>query len=198
MTNPRLINPDSERRVRDPPIRPSFSDLAASLVDKNPITGADRDRDLEAIRSMRYVDEADVEKAIDYCRLLLLSLHPADELTPHIALKFGRLSWRVAKRTNDTKHLNNSITAFRDLLNTPSARWMQFDAIKGLLLALFHRLRLLKDTRDAHEMMRLYAVAVSDPSAPVRERFKVAFHWTWIARRFGHPSLTEALEVPSH
>jgi len=194
-----VVNPDAERRSRDPEVvdHPSFSNLAASLVNSNhiDILGADRDQHHKAMWSIPYeIDEADVEEAIAYSRLLLASLDPADELAHRTAFVFGHLSYRAAECTNDTEHLNKSITTFRDLLNMPSAHRMHFDAIRGLTLALFLRVRLLKETKDADEMMQLFAVAVSNPYAKVPARFSCAFAWARAARLLAHPSITAACE----
>ena len=196
-----VINSDAERRVCGPPIRPSFSDLAAFFVDSNlNFTEADRGRHQEAIRSIRFnidkadIDEVEIKEAMEYCRLLLASLHPADDLAHDTTLIFGCLLFRAAECTNDTERLNSSITTFRDLLNIPSAHRLHFNAIQGVILSLFLRTRLLGDMKDVDEMMQLSSVAVSDPCPKVPERFEVAFMWTITARLFGHPSLTAALE----
>jgi CHAT domain-containing protein len=106
----------------------------------------------------------------------------------------GHLSYRAAKCTNDTEHLNNSITTFRDLLNMPSAYRMHFVAVRGLTLALLLRVHLLKEMKDADEIMQLFAVAVSNPYTKVPSRFEVACQWASLARLLRHPSVSAAYE----
>jgi hypothetical protein len=64
-----VATPDAERRSHDPEVvdRPSISNLAASLIDSNPIDiiGPDRNQHVKAMWSMPYdIDEADVEEAV--------------------------------------------------------------------------------------------------------------------------------------
>jgi hypothetical protein len=83
---------------------------------------------------------------------------------------------------------------FRDLLNMPSAHWVHFDAIHGLTLALFLCVCLLKEMKDADEMMQLFAVAVSNQYVKVPARFSCAFAWARAAQLLTHPSITAAYE----
>jgi tetratricopeptide (TPR) repeat protein len=192
-------NADSETCFRDSEVidLPSFSNLAASLIDLSAVnlTVEDRNRHVGALLSLNHItDAADLDEAIKYTQLLLTSLPPTDELAHRAAFELGNLRYLAFRRTDDVKHLNDSITAYRDLLSIPGARWMHFRSIQWLLLALLSRFKLLKDMKDSDEIIRLSAVAVNDSYATLPSRFEIACDWALLARVFRHPSATVAYE----
>jgi CHAT domain-containing protein/tetratricopeptide (TPR) repeat protein len=192
-------NTGSEACSRDPNViyLPSFSNLAASLVNSSVVNLAPEDlnQHLDALRSMDHItDAADLEEAIKYAQLLLTSLPPVDHLAHATAFKLGNLRYDAFTHTGDVRHLNNSITAYRGLLSMPSAQWAHFSSIRRLRLALSSRFELLKDVKDLHEMIRLSTVAVNDSYANVPSRFEIACDWASLARTFRHPSVTAAYE----
>ena len=192
-------NTDLEARSRDPEVidRPSFSNLVAPLVNSSAVnlSPEDRDQHLDALKSMNDItDAADLEEAIKYLQLKLTTFPPVDQLAHITACKLGHLRYLAFTRTDDVKHLNDSITAYRDLLTMPGAQWMHFGSIQGLILALYSRFELLKDVKDSEDLDRLFAVSVNDSYAHVPTRFKVACNWAFFTRTFGHPSVTDAYE----
>jgi hypothetical protein len=189
---------DSKARFPDPEVigLPSISNLA-SLVSSSAVnlTQEDRIQHLDALKSMNHItDAAYLEEAIKYAQLILTRLSPVDQLAHITACKLGHLRYLAFTRTEDVKHLNDSITAYRDLLTMPGAQWMHFGSIQGLVLALFTRFKLLKDLKDSEEVDLLYALAVNDSYAPVPSRFEVAYNWATFTRTFGHSSATAAYE----
>jgi CHAT domain-containing protein len=191
---------DSEACFHDPEVidLPSFSNLAASLVNNSSavhLTIQDKDQHLHALMSMNHItDIADLEEAIKYAQVLLSSLPPVDQLAHLTAANLGQLRYLVFTRTDDVEHLNESITAYRDLLSMPGAQGMHFHSIRLLVSALSSRFELFKDVKDLEEMIRLFAVAVNDSCAKVPSRFEVACEWASLARPFRHPSVTIAYE----
>jgi CHAT domain-containing protein/tetratricopeptide (TPR) repeat protein len=194
-------NADSEARSRDPNVidLPSFSNLAASLINSSTVNliTKDRNQHVAALRSMDQItDAADLEEAIKYAQLLLTSLPPVDQLAHATAFKLGHLRYVAFTRTDDVEHLNDSITTYRDLLSMPGAHWIHFHSIQSLLLALLLRFELLKDVEDSDEMIRMFVVAVNDNNsfAKVPSRFEVACQWASFARYSRHPSVVDAYE----
>jgi tetratricopeptide (TPR) repeat protein len=195
-------NADSEARSRNPEViidLPSFSNLAASLIDASALNLITKDRfqHVAALRSMDHItDAADLEEAIKYAQLLLTSLPPVDQLAHATAFKLGHLRYVAFTRTDDIEHLNGSITAYRDLLSMPGAHWIHSYSIQQLIVVLLFRFDLLKDVKDSDEMIRMFAMAVSDNNsfAKAPSRFEVACLWAEFARDSRHPSLIGAYE----
>jgi CHAT domain-containing protein/tetratricopeptide (TPR) repeat protein len=194
-----VITTDSEARSSDPEVinLPSFSNMAVSLVNSSAInlTTEDRNQHLDALKSMIHItDTTNLEDAIKYAQLSLTSLLPVDQLAHMTAFELGNLRYLAFTFTDDVKHLNDSITTHRDLLNMPGAQWIHFRSIRRLLLALLSRFELLEDVKDSDEIIRLSVVAVNDSYANVPSRFEVACDWASLARVFRHPSVTAAYE----
>jgi CHAT domain-containing protein/tetratricopeptide (TPR) repeat protein len=192
-------NPDLEGRSRDPEIidLPSFSNLTASLVDSSAANLSTEHliQHHNALKAMDHItDAADFEEAINYIKLFLTSRLPEDQLAHITALELGDLQYLAFTRTEDIKHLNDSITAYRDLLRMPGAQWVHFRSIQQLVLALLSRFELLKDAKDLDEIIRLSAVAVNDSYTKLPSRFEVACDWAVLARILRHPSVTAAYD----
>jgi CHAT domain-containing protein len=190
---------DSEALSRDPEVidLPSFSNLAASLLDSGAVnfTAEDHRQHVDALASMYdFTDVADLEEAIKYAQLLLISLPPVDSFAHRTAFELGNLRCLACIRTGDVNNLNDSITAYRDLLSMPGAQWIHFRSTQRLLSALYLRFVLFEDVKDLDEVFRLSAAAVNDSYTKVPSRFKVAFFWAITARVLAHPSITSAYE----
>jgi CHAT domain-containing protein len=192
-------NTNSEAHSRAPENidLPSFSNLAASLVNSSAVnlTPEDRNQHFSALMSMKHItDIADLEEAIEYAQLLLTSLPPTDQLAHMTNFLLGNLRYVAFTRTDDVEHLHGCIIAYRDLLSMPGAQWAHFPSGRWLRLALFSRFDLFKDTEDLDEILRLFAVAVKDLYTKVPSRFEVACDWASFARVFRHPSVTAAFD----
>jgi CHAT domain-containing protein len=194
-------NTESEALSRDPNVidLPSFSNLAASLVNSSSVnlTAEDLTQHRDALRSMKYItDAADLEEAIKYAQLLLTSLPPVDSsyLAHATAFKLGDLQYAAYIRTGVVEHLNDSITAYRDILSMPDAQWAHFHSIRRLRLPLLSRFELLEGMDDLNEVLLLLIVAVNDSYAKVPSRFEVACDWAELARACTHPSVTAAYQ----
>jgi hypothetical protein len=74
----------------------------------------------------------------------------------------------------------------------PSAQWIHFWVIQRLLESLMSRFGLFRDSKDHHEIMQHFSIAVTDTYAKVPDRFKVACQWALIARSSRHSSTSTA------
>jgi len=137
---------------------------------------------------------ADIEEAIEYCRLLLASLRPTDDIAHHTAIMLGDLLFRAFKCTDNVEHLNASIAVLRDTLKMPAAQWAHLLIIRLLISCLYSRSLLSNDRKNFDEIMRLFPIAVADKNATVPERFKISYQWVLFARASRHQSMPTAYD----
>ena len=180
-------------------IIPSFSELSVSLADSkfSSLTMGDQKRHLEAVLTVDDLTNIeDIEQAINYCRLLHMSLQSSPE-NPMAHLIVNQLSGVLLtafKRTSDAKYLDESITSSRDLLKIQGVKRTHFRVVGRLIASLYTRFQLYHDKRDLHEVMDLYAIAVEDSHTNVPTRFSVACEWANTSRIYKHTSVSTAYE----
>ena len=186
---------------RDPEVAiiPSFSELSASLAGFkfSSLTMGDRKRHLEAVLAVDDLTNIkDIEEAINYCRLLHMSLQssPENPMTHLIVNQLSGVLFTAFKRTSDTKYLDESITTSRDLLKIQGVEGTHFRVVGRLITSLYTRFHLYRDKRDLHEVMDLYAIAISDPHTNVPSRFSAACEWADTSRIYKHTSVSTAYE----
>ena len=143
---------------------------------------------LEALRSIRGItDQTNIEKGIEYCRLCLTSPHSH---LPNTLDTLGLLLHRLFNLTGNIEYLQESITLRRDLIKisrVPGPINIYLSA--GFLIdCLLSRFILFEDRRDVDEILELLAVAVTDTSAGVPNRFLASCQWSHLARVLRHPS----------
>ena len=189
-------------RFPDPQVT-SFRNLVASLRARSAIGKTDwrsapeeRSKHLRALETVcRTTDIAEVADAIEYCQLLLASTPPSDMITYYPANALGEVLFHAFECTGNLEYLNKSITAFRNILGMPGARWARFNVIAGLHDALSARCNILGDEKAFEETMQLYSTASNDTYANVPDRLGFSYLWAENARRHGHHSTPTAYET---
>ncbi|KAH9965644.1 CHAT domain-containing protein [Russula compacta] len=172
-------------------LRQSDVDIVGVVEDSH-MHMKNQDVHLRALRSMIYItDLADIEKAIEYCRLCITSPHSYVGFTLYM---HGELLFRAFRLTKKINCLDESITVYRELFKTSPRPISPHDVARPLITSLFSRFRLLKERRDLDEIMRLFAIAVADTSREVPRRFKTSCEWMLTARDSEHPSTPIAYE----
>jgi len=99
--------------------QPSFWDLIASLESPSMATEDQRLRGLTSASFM--TDMAEIEQAIEPCRLLLASFHHSDMFKPIAVNVLGTLLQQAFWFTNNIEYINEAISIFREGLNLPDA-----------------------------------------------------------------------------
>ena len=181
---------------------PPFSVLVASLLAKSTAgkthwwMGSRKEEHLRALESVcSTTDLAEIEDAIKYCRHLLASNPPSDELMYRSANSLGEALLHAFECTDRLEYLDQSVATFRDMLQMPIPRYSRFNVLWQLLDALRVRISLSGEPDDVEESMRLYFMASKDTYADSQERFMVSCRWALIARLNGHPTASTAYEA---
>ena len=174
---------------------PSFSQLAACLAESNTVnppsmTVRECLRHLKAISSAgRITDEAEIHKAVQYCRLLRPSLQRSpNQLSDMTLLYSGILLNQAFELTNELEYLNESIDICWTILEARHAQWMHIRVIEQLILFLSTRLRLSNDRNDLDQMIQLFPIISNCTHAKAHERFMVIVYLAHDSRAFQHPS----------
>ena len=193
---------DTGVRHRNDPVvddLPSFSQLAASLAESNtvnshPMTTKECRRHLQAMISAGCItDEAEIEKAVQYCRLLRLSLQrSSNRLTDYTLLEIGDLLKHAFDLTNKPKYLNESIDIYRSILERRHSQWIRFRVVLKLFLSLVTQLDLSRDRNDLDQMIQLFPIISNCTYEKAHERFMVMASLAFCSRDFRHP-LTSAI-----
>ena len=139
-------------------------------------------------------DLRDIEMAIRYRRVLLTPTHsnhpllfiPTSFLCDDLLIAF--------ECTGLTDYLDESITLHRNLLAMQGAKALHFTIIRRLVPSLCVRFRLFHRSQDLDEMMNLCPMAVDDEYVSIADRFKFSCLWAFLARHFGHSSISSAYE----
>jgi len=182
---------------------PSFSGLVASLLAESTAgkahwwRGRGKEEHLRALKSVcSTTDLAEIEQAIKYCRLLLASNPPSDAYLFPPAISLGKVLFHAFECTDEFEYLDQSVTAFRDMLQMPIPSLARFPVMGQLLKALLVRISRSssRERDDFEEAMRLYSMASKDTHADTRNRFIVSCEWADIARLNGHPTTSTAYE----
>jgi len=168
--------------------QPSFWDLIAPLQSPSMATETQR---LDALVSaFRMSDMAEIEAAIEPCRLLVASFHPSDPIKSIGVVVLGKLLFRAASFANNIEYVNEAISILREGLNLPYAK------ISGLVPLLIDSLSIRLDLRfsreDLGEIMQLYQMHADHRGTRSRLRFKFSCKWAQLARIYDHPSTSTA------
>jgi len=181
---------------------PSFSGLIALLL-AEPTAGKTRSwvgrGEEEHIRALKLAssttDLAEIEEAIKYCRLLLASLPPNDDLIFHSTISLANALFHAFECTDKFEYLDQSVGTFRDALEMPIPSYTRFPVMAQLIHALLIRITLSAELDDFEEVIQLHSMASNDTHANARERFIVLCEWADIARLGGHPTASTAYET---
>ena len=183
-----------EALLKDPgvPDHPPFQDQTASLTEYTDLNADSEDKHFYALLSMyRITDEAEVEEAIKYCRLLLASFHHDSDFALLAENNLSILLRRTFFHTNKIEYLNEEISVLRDKFDTRARGALVengFFAVQTFISSLFIRLRLLRRREDFDEIMQLFPIAVNDEHASAPDRFPVSCDWARFARLARHTS----------
>ena len=139
-------------------------------------------------------DLRDIQKAIRYRRMLLTPTHSNHPLL-FIPVSFLCDDLLIAfECTGVASYLDESIILHRSLLTMQGAKALHFTIIRRLVPSLCVRFRLLHRSQDLDEMMCLCPMAVDDSYVSIADRFKFSCLWAFLARHFGHSSVSSAYE----
>jgi CHAT domain-containing protein len=138
-------------------------------------------------------DISDIEKSISYIRLFLNTTLSSSQWRI-ISLNSLHYNLLLAFRhTNEINYLNESIIVGYDILKSKIAPHSHFLTIQRLGPSLFLRWRLLGQTEDIHEAIRVISLAVVDSQfSGSPDRFRLACKWAALSRLIGHPSIPTA------
>lgn len=136
-------------------------------------------------------DIPDIKMAIRYRRMLLTSDHPF----LFIPLCFLCDDLLIAfECTGSVDYLDESIILHRNLLTMQGSKALHFAILRRLVPSLCVRYRLFRRRHDLDEMMRLSSMAANDRYVSIADRFKFSCLWAFLARHFGHSSVSSAYE----
>jgi len=166
----------------------SFWDIIAPLQSPSMATEGQR---FEALRSAdRMTDMAEIEAAIEPCRLLVASFHPSDPLKVTGFGILGNLLFRAYSYENNIEYLNESISVLREGLNLPNA--LHSILVPALINPLFARLNRRRYREDLDEIMQLYQTFADRTGTSSPFRFRYSCGWAQRARIYDHPSTSTA------
>ena len=168
--------------------QPSFRDLMASLESPSMAHENQRLNILQSASGM--TDMAEIEKAIEPCRLLLASFHPSSMFKIPAICALGSLLLRAFRFTKNIECLNEAISIHQEGLNFPNAA--NFAVVPPLIDTLTVRFNLRHSREDLDEIMRIYQMAVDHRGIKIPDRFKFSCHWAQLGRVHSHPSTSTA------
>ena len=166
----------------------SFWDLITSLESPSMATGDQRHAAL--VSASRLTDPAEIEKAIEPCRLLLASFHPSEIYKPIAIGTLHHLLLRAFHFTNNIEYVNEAISISRDCLSMPDA--LNLGELISLIDTLSMRFNLCHSREDLGEIMRLYKMAVDHKGMKIPDRLRYSCKWAQLARIHSHPSTSTA------
>ena len=181
-------NPDLLRLIE----HPSFRDLITSLADPN-VAKYPEDKHRNALLSTgRLTDIADIEEALEYCRLLVAYSGSQYPLLARTTL--ADLLQSAFECTNKIEYLNEAISVGRDNLNIPDLETQHCVIRSKLTSSLFTRFNLLHQTEDMDEIMQLFPMAANDSRVRIPRRFGISCQWAHYARILEYPSTSTAYD----
>ncbi|KAH9977232.1 CHAT domain-containing protein [Lactifluus volemus] len=165
-----------------------------SFAKSNAPTTPENDQHVEV--NDRTSNIANMEDAIKYFRMLCAESHPSGLISLFSASGLAISLLRGLGTIHNIEHLDEVITAFRDLhkLVEKSGSDILFIAIRHLISCLSTRLQLFNRTEDLQEMMELYAKVVTHKRSRAPERFRLSCKWASLARDRKHPTTPTAYE----
>jgi len=162
---------------------PSFWDLIASF--ESPSTATEAERIWALLSTYRMTDMAEIEKAIEPCRLLLASFHHRDVFRSVAVSVLGRLLLCAFQFANDIEYINEAISILREGLNLPNAAFLGL--FSSLIDSLSIRFNLRRSREDLSEIMQLYPMAVDHKGTKIPDRFQLSCDWAQLAQIHSHP-----------
>ena len=170
--------------------KPSFRDLAASLMNPSMETGAQPLH--TSVSAFHMTDMAEIKAAIERHRILLAPVHHRDLHESAAFYIVGALLLRAFQISDNIEYVNEAISILRDGSNLPDAE------SSGLILLLIHSLNtrfgLRRSREDLDELAQLYQTAVNDRSTKIPDRFHISCEWAQLARFHDHPSTSIAYD----
>jgi len=171
--------------------QPSFWDLITPHQSTSMAPEAQR---LCALSSVSCItDMAEIEAAIEPCRLLVASFHPSDPFKPLGFNVLGDLLFRASLFENNIEYLNEAISVLREGLNLPTNAG-HFGLVPILVDSLLIRLKLCRYREDLDEIMQLYKKFADHRGTRSPYRFHNSCEWAQLARIYGHPSTSTAYD----
>ena len=137
-------------------------------------------------------DTTEIDEAIEEVRSIARVSDP--EAT--ILELFGRILFKAFDHTKKIEYLNESISTYRQLIDSPLLQAERFFTFPDLSRALVHRFHYFPGyrTQDLDEALELFSQYVSSTHASVPDRFLHACSWAYIARDTRHSSVSTAYE----
>jgi hypothetical protein len=141
-------------------------------------------------------DVAKMDEALEKGRAILASSPPRHMLSSSPFESFACILFEAYQRTNKIEYLNESISTLRQAFQRSILRFLSFTTLRYLAMALLTRWEYFPSyrTRDMDEGLELFSQCVNDGFATLTDRFKVAFIWTFYARRVQHQTVSTAYE----
>ena len=170
--------------------QPSFWDLIAPL--QSPSMATETQRLFALFSAYRITDMAEIEQAIEPCRLLVASFHPSDPFKPFGFRVLGDLLFRASSFTNNIEYLNEAISILREGLKLRNGE--RVGLVLSLIDSLFIRLDLHCNREDLDEIMQLFQMFADHRCAQSPYRFQYSCRWAQLARIYGHPSTPTAYD----
>ena len=142
---------------------------------------------------------AKIDQAVKRGRTILapFSQSRADPLLAHLLDLFGGVTFDAFERTMKIEYLNESISVFHQVIESPFPHYTHFMILPRLSYSLFSRSQHFPGhrTQDLDEAMELLSQCVNNASYTLPDRFWHACRWAFAARRTQHPSVSSAYET---
>ena len=137
-------------------------------------------------------DTTEIDETIEKGRSIALVPHPGGYL---LGL-FGTLLHKAFDRTKKIEYLNESISIYRQMIESSLPQAGRFLALPYLSGSLLLRSRYFPghSTQDLDEALEILSQFVSSAHASVPDRFQRACTWAYIARDTRHSSISPAYE----
>jgi CHAT domain-containing protein len=141
-------------------------------------------------------DVAKMDEALEKGRAILASSPQRHMHSSYLFESFACILFEAYRRTNNIEYLNESIGTLRQAFERPILQFLRFTTLRYLAMALLTRWEYFPTycTRDMDEGLGLFSQCVNDGCATLTDRFKVAFIWTFYARRVQHSTISTAYE----
>ena len=172
-----------------------------SLVKPNPAT-LEYNQTLDKMKNLLFGirntdDTTEIDEAIEKGRSIL-ALSPTNS-TPILDL-FGHILLQAFDLSKKIKYLNESISIYRQLIETPHPQAAATESLSILRLSVLLLLRFLsfpgyRHTQDLDEALDLHSQYVRSTRASVPDRFYRACGWAFTARYYRHPSVSTAYNI---
>jgi len=134
-------------------------------------------------------DMAEIEKAIETCRLLIAS-HTSDVSRPIGVYMLGVLLLRAFSLKHNIEYIHEAISILRDGSSLPITE--RIGVTPPLIASLGLRFALCGSREDLDEIMQLHQIASNHRGIKIPDRFDIACEWAQSAQTYDHPSTSTA------